>query len=275
LFGYEGGSFTGALKEGKAGLFEQAHHGTVLLDEIGDMPLPLQVKILRVLQERQVMRVGSQRVINVDLRIIAATNHDLRRQIREGTFREDLYYRLNVLPLRVPPLRERSGDVMYLLEHFLRQNGRSDYSISPETEKVLLGWNWPGNIRELANVASYLSFMVHGPVAPDQLPHFLVDDSGGFERERQEIRRRCDLDAALAVLDVLSDLSAPGGQRTGAGRNAIRERLADSGLLLSEGETRTILVALAAVGLIRSSIGRKGSEITPKGESFRRRAGGA
>ena len=267
LFGYEGGSFTGALKEGKAGLFEQAHHGTVLLDEIGDMPPHLQVKILRVLQERQIMRVGSQRVTNVDLRIVAATNHDLRRQIKDGTFREDLYYRLNVLPLRVPPLRERSGDVLFLLNHFLRQGGRNDFEISPEAEKVLLAWKWPGNIRELANVASYISFMVHGPISVDQLPHFLIDERDGFESERQEISRRYDPDTALAVLDALA---TPHGRKTGAGRNTIRELLVNYGYRLTEGETRTLLVVLAASGLISSSIGRKGSEITLKGEAFRR-----
>ncbi len=267
LFGYEGGSFTGALKEGKAGLFEQAHHGTVFLDEIGDMPPHLQVKILRVLQERQIMRVGSQRVTNVDLRIIAATNHDLRRQIKDGTFRDDLYYRLNVLPLRVPPLRERTGDVLYLLEHFLQKNGRSDFVLSPEAEKVLLGWKWSGNIRELANVASYISFMVHGPVSVEQLPHFLIDDQDGFERERLEICRRWDLGTVLAVLDTLSDSF---GRKIGAGRNAIRELLVNYSIHLSEGETRSLLAALAATGLIHSSIGRKGSEITPKGEAFKR-----
>ena len=130
LFGYEGGSFTGALREGKAGLFEQANHGTVLLDEIGDMPFVLQVKLLRVLQERQVMRVGSSKVIDVDIRVIAATNRDLRQKIQSGTFREDLYYRLNVLPLRVPPLRERPEDILFLLGHFLEQHNKGDLAIS-------------------------------------------------------------------------------------------------------------------------------------------------
>lgn len=267
LFGYEGGAFTGALREGKAGLFEQAHHGTVLLDEIGDMPLSLQVKILRVLQERQIMRVGSQRVTNVDLRIIAATNHDLRRQVRDGTFREDLYYRLNVLPLHVPPLRERSGDVLFLLDHFLRLNGKAGYSLAPDAESTLLGSRWPGNIRELANVASYLSFMAEDKITLDQLPHYLMDDRERFASEREELSRRCEFGTLLRILDTLPLLS---NEKSGAGRNALREKLLASGIRLTEAEMRRILVLLAEKGLIRSSVGRGGSRLSVKGEAFRR-----
>lgn len=119
LFGYERGTFTGALKEGKVGLFEQANKGTIFLDEIGDMPYVMQAKLLRVLQERQIMRIGSQSVVDIDIRVIAATNNDLRKKIKLGLFREDLYFRLNVLPLVIPPLRERKEDILYLLDHFL------------------------------------------------------------------------------------------------------------------------------------------------------------
>ncbi len=267
LFGYEGGSFTGALKDGKAGLFEQAHHGTVLLDEIGDMPLPLQVKILRVLQERQIMRVGSQRVTNIDLRIIAATNHDLRQRIKTGTFREDLYYRLNVLPLCVPPLRERTGDVLYLLDHFLKQNAKREYELLSDAKAVLLRCRWPGNIRELANVASYISFMAQRQISIAHLPHYLIDDRDSFEAERENLSCHCDFNIALKVLDVLAGLAA---RESGAGRNTLRENLLRSGVCLAEGETRRLLTELGSGGLIRSSVGRRGSEITPKGEAFRR-----
>jgi transcriptional regulator with PAS, ATPase and Fis domain len=173
LFGYEGGSFTGALKEGKTGLFEQAHHGTVFLDEIADMPMVLQAKLLRVLQERQIMRIGSQKVINVNIRVIAATNHDLRERIRAGRFREDLYYRLNALPLLVPPLRERPEDIFLLLDHFLTEHQRKGLVFSSEAREVLLRYPWPGNIRELSNVASYLSFMTPALVTPETLPYYL------------------------------------------------------------------------------------------------------
>ena len=121
LFGYEGGAFTGALKEGKEGLFEQAHNGTIFLDEIGDMPLVLQTKTLRVLQERQVMRIGSQKIINIDVRIISATNKILLDMIDKSEFRIDLYYRLNVLPINLPSLKERKDDIIPLLGHFMNR----------------------------------------------------------------------------------------------------------------------------------------------------------
>ncbi|WDC84728.1 sigma 54-interacting transcriptional regulator [Caloramator sp. mosi_1] len=121
LFGYEKGAFTGALKEGKIGLFEIANNGTIFLDEIGDMPLKLQTRLLRVLQEKQIMRVGSDNIINVNVRVIAATNKDLKKLVDEGLFREDLYYRINVLPISLPPLRERKEDIMPLLESFLKE----------------------------------------------------------------------------------------------------------------------------------------------------------
>ncbi len=116
LFGYEEGAFTGARKGGKPGLFELAHNGTLFLDEIAEMPMNLQVKLLRVLQEKEVIRLGGDRVINVDFRLIAATNKNLKKMINEGKFREDLYYRLNVLPLKIPPLRERKEDILFLFE---------------------------------------------------------------------------------------------------------------------------------------------------------------
>ncbi|MFA6506579.1 MAG: sigma 54-interacting transcriptional regulator, partial [Treponemataceae bacterium] len=267
LFGYEGGSFTGALKDGKEGLFEQANHGTVLLDEIGDMPLSLQVKLLRVLQERQIMRVGSQRVTNVDIRVIAATNHDLRQRIQAGSFREDLYYRLNVLPLRVPPLRERVGDALYLLDRFLKQNGKQDLEISAEVREVLIRHQWPGNIRELANVGSYISFMAQDVVTAAQLPYYLVDDQGDFNADYEEMGKRCERDKAVTLLETLDDLAE---KKPGAGRNSLRDALAESNTRLTEGEVRRLLTILNGGGFITSRVGRRGSEITTKGKAFLR-----
>jgi sigma-54 dependent transcriptional regulator, acetoin dehydrogenase operon transcriptional activator AcoR len=137
LFGYESGSFTGALKEGKSGLFEQANKGTIFLDEVGDMPLSLQARMLRVIQERQVTRVGSSKVINIDIRIIAATNGNLADECRHGKFREDLYYRLNVLPLVVPPLRERREDILPLLDYFLDNYRAKQTEISLDAKNAL------------------------------------------------------------------------------------------------------------------------------------------
>nr|WP_034411667.1 sigma-54 dependent transcriptional regulator [Derxia gummosa] len=155
LFGHEKGAFTGAFAA-KAGWFEAANGGTLFLDEVGDLPLHLQVKLLRVLQEREVVRLGSRRPVPIDVRLIAATNNDLERAVLEGRFREDLYYRLRVAHLALPPLRERPGDILPLARHFIEEYGRRmNYGrtrLSPDAEAVLLAHPWPGNIRELENV---------------------------------------------------------------------------------------------------------------------------
>ncbi|HSG28810.1 MAG TPA: sigma 54-interacting transcriptional regulator, partial [Candidatus Krumholzibacterium sp.] len=154
LYGHKKGSFTGATSD-KAGLFETASGGTIFLDEIGDMPMPLQVKLLRTLQESEIRRVGENINRKVDVRIIAATNRDLDEDVRDGRFRQDLFYRLNVLPITIPPLRDRKDDILPLTEHFLekfsRQMHKSEIRILPETMKLLMSYEWPGNVRELEN----------------------------------------------------------------------------------------------------------------------------
>lgn len=163
LFGHEEGAFTGARKGGKKGLFEMAHNGTIFLDEIGDASIAIQKKVLRVLQERRVMPVGSSQLIPVDVRVIAATNQNLWETVRQKSFRQDLYYRLKVLPLFVPPLRDRKMDVVpiffYFLEHIFGIDGVKcrEIAASRELKDILLGHDWPGNIRELRNVAEYIS----------------------------------------------------------------------------------------------------------------------
>lgn len=155
LMGYEEGSFTGAKKGGKMGLFERSHKGTIFLDEINQLPLELQAKLLRVIQEKAVMRIGSDRVTPVDVRIIVATNENLRKRVEEATFRSDLYYRINVLSLRLPPLRERREDIPLLIAHFIRNFPNSNgIDTSAATQKItdfVAGYGWPGNIRELQN----------------------------------------------------------------------------------------------------------------------------
>ena len=152
LFGYTGGAFTGASAKGRIGKFELAHKGVLFLDEISTMPLYLQVKLLRVLQERAFTRLGSNRLIEVDIRIIAATNEDLAGAVRQGRFREDLFYRLNVIPLQVPPLRDRHGDIELLSSHFLaRYSARFNKpvpSLGPDMLAALSAYPWPGNVRE-------------------------------------------------------------------------------------------------------------------------------
>ncbi|MZP42374.1 AAA family ATPase [Heliobacterium gestii] len=166
LFGYEEGSFTGAKRGGKLGKFELANNGTLFLDEIGDMPLHLQVKILRVLQERRVERVGSSRSIPVDVRIIAATHRNLEKMVAAGEFREDLYYRLNVIPLTIPPLRERREDIPLLIDHYLEHYcnliGKQVNRLAAEAASLLNRYAWPGNVRELANVVEYAVTMATG-----------------------------------------------------------------------------------------------------------------
>ncbi|CAK7019533.1 MAG: Anaerobic nitric oxide reductase transcription regulator NorR [Desulfovibrio sp.] len=166
LFGYAGGAFTGAAKDGKMGLFELAHGGTIFLDEVSEMDYANQSRLLRVLQERSVMRLGSDRVINVDVRVVAAANKNLKKLVREGDFREDLFFRLNVLRLELPPLRARQGDIRLLAEDFLRNlapKGRIP-RLSPSAVSALAAHPWPGNVRELRNTMERLAVMPPGEV---------------------------------------------------------------------------------------------------------------
>src|SRR5215469_15114018 len=167
LFGFEKGAFTGALAS-KPGKFELADGGTLFLDEIGDVPVPIQVKLLRVLQEREFERLGGTRTIKVDVRLIAATNRDLRAALEDGTFREDLYYRLNVVPIDLPPLREHKQDIPDLVEHFFarfaRENGKEFREITPAALKILTDYHWPGNVRQLENIIERAVALSSGPV---------------------------------------------------------------------------------------------------------------
>ena len=179
LFGYERGAFTGAEKNGKLGKFQLADKGTLFLDEIGDMPLHLQVKLLSCLQNRQVDPVGAVRPVDVDVRIIASTNKDLEEMIRQNQFREDLYFRLNVIPLYIPPLRERPEDISMLVQHIIMKfsmaMGKAVTGIEADAMDVLLSYSWPGNIREVENVIEYAINMEQSDtITVDSLPEKLV-----------------------------------------------------------------------------------------------------
>jgi formate hydrogenlyase transcriptional activator len=167
LFGHEKGAFTGALQR-RIGRFESAHRGTIFLDEVGELPTESQISLLRVLQERELERIGSNVPVRVDVRIIAATNRDLSEAVEEGTFREDLYYRLNVFPIHLPPLRERLDDIPLFAEHFVAKfaarAGKRFRAISPAAIEQLRAWNWPGNIRELQNVLERAVILCEGDV---------------------------------------------------------------------------------------------------------------
>ncbi len=178
LFGYEKGAFTGAVGA-KPGRFELAHGGTLFLDEIGEIPVEMQVKLLRVLQESEFERVGGIKTIKVDVRLVAATNRDLQNEVARGNFREDLYYRLNVVPIHLPPLRDRREDIPSLVDHFIAKfNDRLKKQITgsePETVARLVGYNWPGNIRELENVIERTMLFCEGPmIRPGDLPGELM-----------------------------------------------------------------------------------------------------
>jgi len=183
LFGHEKGAFTGATTRRK-GKFEQADGGTLFLDEIGDMSLSTQAKVLRVLQEQTVQRVGGTETFAVNVRVIAASNKDLEKEIREERFREDLFYRLNVIPFRVPPLRERREDIPLLVRHFIadyaRQNGVKKKSFLDEGMELLQKYHWPGNVRELKNIVERIMIMVQkGTIGIDEIPPGIRGDSGG------------------------------------------------------------------------------------------------
>ena len=185
LFGHERGAFTGADRQ-MIGRLELADGGTLFLDEVGEIPLAMQVKLLRVLERKELTRVGGSRVIKVNFRLITATNRRLADEVREGRFREDLYYRLNVVRLEVPPLRERHEDILPLFGQFLRQfaaeQGQPPAALTPEIEKILIGYGWPGNVRELRNLAERLSIFAAGrPLRPEDLPSHLVEEG---KRER-------------------------------------------------------------------------------------------
>ncbi len=188
LFGHVKGAFTGAVRN-RPGRFELAHGGTIFLDEIGEMSPKLQVKLLRVLQERRIEPVGGDRSIPVDVRVIAATNKDLERAIETGEFREDLYYRLNVIPLKIPPLRERGDDVLLLAEHFIERFnarlGTNIRGIAPEAQEVMLAYHWPGNVRELQNLIERVAVLKReGMITVEDLPSRMLDP---VRRAREEV----------------------------------------------------------------------------------------
>ncbi|HAU4833110.1 TPA: AAA family ATPase, partial [Clostridioides difficile] len=223
LFGYDKGTFTGGLKDGKQGLFELANNGTIFLDEIGDMPLELQTKLLRVLQEKQIMPVGSHNVINIDVRIISATNKNLEQMIDNSQFREDLYYRLNTIPINIPPLRERKEDILIIMEDLINKK----LVITPEAKKLIQNYMWKGNIRELQNVTSYLNIMCEDIVLEKDLPPNLRSS----DNKNTSLKLKYSKNDILNILEILilnkeSDV--------GIGRGLILKALLDKNLQITE-----------------------------------------
>ena len=196
LFGHEKGSFTGATTQ-RRGKFDQAHRGTLFLDEIGDMSLKTQAKVLRILQERKFERVGGNKTIEVDVRVIAATNKDLEKEIAAGNFREDLYYRLNVIPFHVPPLRERGADIPHLATHFLEyfcsKESRETKRLDDEAMQAIQSYSWPGNVRELKNLIERLVIMSPGnTITRAQLPQSICGKPHSASTEQSSITLSAD-----------------------------------------------------------------------------------
>jgi transcriptional regulator with PAS, ATPase and Fis domain len=181
LFGYDKGAFTGARATGKPGKFELAHHGSVFLDEIGDLPLEMQPKLLRVLEEKEFERIGGTQLIKADFRLLAATNHNLEQMLEEDRFRKDLFYRLNVITLNIPPLRERREDIVPITRHLLKRiaqdMGIMGLSMDPQAEEVLKNYGWPGNVREISNVLErVIPYLERNTIYVHDLPPYLYQD---------------------------------------------------------------------------------------------------
>ena len=238
LFGYEKGAFTGASGS-KPGKFELADKGTLFLDEIGDVPPVTQVKLLRVLQEREFERLGGTKTVKVDVRLIAATNRDLREALEQGTFREDLYYRLNVVPIDIAPLRQRKEDIPDLVNLFISRfagdSGKPVKSISPEAMQILVNYHWPGNVRELQNIMERACALAKGPVLEaadihlDLRPAKVANGASGFLPEGMTLEHWED-EIIQEALRRANGNKSQAARLLGLSRNALRYRLSKIGI---------------------------------------------
>ncbi|GAA0179689.1 sigma 54-interacting transcriptional regulator [Clostridium sediminicola] len=269
LFGYEEGAFTGARKGGKLGFFELAHKGTLFLDEIGEMPFSLQMRLLRVLQEREIMRIGGDRVIDIDVRIIAASNRDLKQMVKMGEFREDLYFRLNVLPLRIPSLRERKEDIFEIINHVKKEfNGKFDFT--GEAMDILINYNWKGNVRELRNYIEYFTNLGLEKVDVRDLPIDInenIYDVSLYYEDKNIVNniindRKIYTERYIFILNQLENAYI---KKIRLGRRSLYKIANEKGFFLSEQEIRTILIQLEKHSLVKILKGRSGTIITLKG----------
>ena len=270
LFGYEEGAFTGARKGGKKGLFEAAHQGTIFLDEIGDAPISIQKKILRVIQERRVMPIGSNQLVPVDVRIISATNQNLWHMVTDKTFRQDLYYRLRVLPLYIHPLRERRKDILPLFLHFLKRSFdvKEEYILaikqSQEIIDILMAHEWPGNIRELRNVAEYLSHFISFNVDwAMELRNILSSSQPSSGESYPDIIKK--LEKSGCINDYLLLLKALERPPYVFGRSDLQKELKQ----VSESTIKRYLADMKNLGLIQSKSGY-GSYLVDAGKKLLR-----
>jgi two-component system, NtrC family, response regulator AtoC len=234
LFGHEKGAFTGALAR-RIGRFELAHKGTIFLDEIGDMPLEAQTRLLRVLQQRELQRVGGTQNIQLDIRVVCATNKNLKDMVAEGKFREDLYYRINVIDLHLPPLRHRKSDIpalaMDLLQGIRKRLGRGPSRISPDAMELLCGYNWPGNIRELENVMARCAILCEDAmIETKNIPDGLRSESAPKAGSLAETRGDSEKTRIIDILDSCEWNMSKAAQLLGVGRSTLYSKMAQHGI---------------------------------------------
>ena len=249
LFGYKGGAFTGARREGKIGKFELADHGTIFLDEIGDLPLEMQAKLLRVIEYKEIERIGGSKPIFSDFRLIAATNKNLEELVAKGSFREELYFRLNVLVLRIPPLRERIKDIADLCQHFLKTAvdipAGSNIELGPEVKKLFQGYSWPGNVREVQNsISSSINSLEPHQTTIElrHLPKYILKE-GLFKPRVMEtppyslrkFKEACEKEAIRNVLDFSKKNKVRASRLLGISRNALYKKIKKYKLTASSG----------------------------------------
>lgn len=261
LFGYEEGAFSGAKKGGKEGMLKKAHKGTVFLDEIGDIPYNIQVKILRFLQEKEIIPIGSNNIVPIDVRIIAATNKDLAKEVENKNFREDLFYRLNVMPLYTLPLREKKEDIRFLIDYYLKKfhyPQSSDMFFSESALEYLVNYNWPGNIRELVNVIEYLTQIkdYNDIINIKDFPKYILQDD--FEKSDYIVELEPEV---IWILDKMY-------KTKGIGRRSLCSLANLEGMNFGEGRMRALMNKMKEQGLIEISRGRNGTKMLPKGLQF-------
>jgi len=234
LFGYEPGAFTGAGSKAKPGKFELAHQGTIFLDEISDLPLEMQPKLLRVLEEKEVERLGGTRPLKCDFRLIAATHENLEKCVEAEKFRKDLYYRINVIPIQIPPLRERKEDIPLIAEHIVeilsKDLGTHIKGISPEVIKIFMNYDWPGNVRELSNILERAIYTTEGNVIEVRhLPYFLQSMREGLNKSQstllKKLREEVEKEALLHVIRISKDNKKKAAELLGIHRTGLYKKM--------------------------------------------------
>ena len=261
LFGYEEGAFTGAKRGGKIGLFEIANNGTLFLDEIEGMSKNLQFKLLRVIQEKEIIKVGGDKMIPIDVRIIAASNEDLTKLVENKIFREDLYYRLNTLPITIPPLKDRKDDLEILIESFKQDLG-FQFVFTKEAKKILESYSWPGNIRELRNCIEYLGYLGETIIEARMFPQNIINFSKNLNFLEESYTYVDEKNLVFEVANILNSFEKEGKS---CGRKRISSELKNKKINVSEGKIRAILEKLKKLGFVISTEGRRGSYLSKLG----------